>query len=93
MAERPITEEKQHSLATNARRTTRIEGVREVLSFDEECVELCTTCGEMTVEGTGLHVSTLDTERGIVVIDGQLNGISYHDSVGQKRGLRARWFG
>ena len=93
MSERPVTEEKRHTLTVNARAATRIEGVCEVISFDEESVELVTACGDMTVEGEALHVSTLDTERGVVVIDGRVNGVLYHDAAPQKRGLRARWFG
>lgn len=92
MAEKPVTEQKQHTLTVSARTATRVEGVCEVVSFDEESVELVTVCGEMTVEGEGLHVSTLDTERGVVIIDGRVHGVLYHDTAPQKRGLRARWF-
>ncbi|MBQ3483573.1 MAG: sporulation protein YabP [Clostridia bacterium] len=93
MAERPITEEKRHTLTIGARTATRVEGVCEVISFDEESVELVTVCGELTVEGESLHVSTLDTERGVVVIDGRVSGVLYHDTAPRKQGLRARWFG
>ena len=93
MAERPIEQERKHNLAITARAQARIEGVTQVNSFDETCVELSTVCGEMTVEGETLHVSTLDTERGIVVIDGRVDSVLYSERLPTKRGLRARWFG
>lgn len=93
MAERPIEQERKHTLTVAARAQARIEGVTQVNSFDETCVELSTVCGEMTVEGEALHISTLDTERGIVVIDGRVDSVLYSERVPAKRSLRARWFG
>lgn len=93
MTENKQGKENTHSVKLAARRKTEIGGVEEVESFDEGCVVLHTSCGEMTIEGEGLHVGTLDMERGVVVVDGKVNGIYYTDGAPPKRGLRARFFG
>lgn len=76
---------KQHALSLQSREHAEITGVIEVKSFDEEIVVLDTVCGEMTVEGTGLRVGTLDLTRGILVVDGSVNAVLYSTQREQKR--------
>ena len=78
-------EKKLHSIIIENRKEIRIEGVEEVGSFDEECVSLSTTCGDLTVEGNGLQVSTLDVERGFVRVSGTVSGVYYSDYEQKKR--------
>ena len=70
----------QHSLSLLSREHAEISGVTEVNSFDEECVVLSKVCGELTVEGDGLRVGTLDMTRGILVIDGKISGFYYTET-------------
>ena len=93
MTERAIENQKKHTLVIGARESAEISGVCEVESFDEQSVILKTDCGEMTLEGEGLHVGTLDIARGIVSVTGQINGLYYSNGATYKRGLRARLFG
>ena len=86
-------QEKKHTLSMDARRHISISGVCEVESFDEQTVVLSTDCGEMTLEGEGLHIGTLDIARGVVEVDGKVSGLYYSDSAPVKRGLRAKLFG
>ncbi len=86
-------QEKKHALSMGARRHISISGVAEVESFDEQTVILSTDCGEMTLEGEGLHIGTLDIARGVVEVDGKINGLYYSDSAPVRRGLRAKLFG
>ncbi|MBP3395662.1 MAG: sporulation protein YabP [Clostridia bacterium] len=92
MAER-VSEERAHSLVLEGRSGTVIEGVLEVHSFDEEAVILKTSCGDLTLEGEGLHVGALDIERGHVRIEGRINALYYSDAAPTRRGLRGRLFG
>ncbi len=78
-----------HECHIKARSHADITGVREVLSFDEQSVVLITSCGEMTMEGHELRVGTLDTERGIVAVDGNISSVYYIDNSPKKR---RRWF-
>ena len=60
-----------------ARAELDIVGVDEVINFDEEQVHLKSVDGEMMVEGTGIKIDTLDTERGVVKLNGRINAIYY----------------
>ena len=93
MAEKGNEQEKTHALSLDKRQKVAVSGVSEVLSFDEQTVVLLTDCGEMTLEGEGLHIGTLDIARGIVEASGRVNGVFYSDSAPAKRGLRSRFFG
>ena len=82
-----------HALTLSERAKLQISGVNEVISFDEELVALHTVCGSMTVEGKGLHITTLNIDRGEVIIDGNVNGIYYTGDGSEKHGFIARLFG
>ena len=92
MSEKGV-EEKKHTLKMAARAHVEICGVLRVDSFDEQSVILLTDCGEMTLEGEELHIGTLDIERGVVSVDGQIGMISYADAVPSRRGFKGRFFG
>lgn len=92
-----------HSLWVSGREDITVRGVTEVLSFNESVVELITTRGYLTLEGQGLRVTALDTEGGLVSVNGLLYGALYSDeeqvkqsdeadSRGRSRGRRARLF-
>ena len=44
------TERQGHEIFVGMRKEMRVTGVTEVVSFDENCVVLKSSCGEMTVE-------------------------------------------
>ena len=88
-----ISNEKEqgHSFFSRARAGIEIAGVMEVISFDESGVALETLCGNMAIEGEGLHVTTLSLSDGKVVLDGKINGVYYYESKpAAKRGLFGR---
>ncbi len=68
-----------HSLSAVNRDTITVRGVKDVISFDEENVLLVTVCGQMALEGSGLHVHVLNTKDGVVEVTGKLNGLLYYD--------------
>lgn len=87
------TEKNQHMFSVNMRKEMNITGVKDVESFDEGSVILQTTGGEMTVEGRNLHIGVLDTERGIVTLNGQIDGVFYEgDHSEEKHGIFGRIF-
>lgn len=80
-----------HTCNIQSRAHADINGVREVLSFDENSVVLITGCGELTLEGSGIRVGALDTERGIVSVDGKISALYYSDdSLKRKRNIFGR---
>lgn len=77
-----------HSFSSKGREGIAVEGVSDVISFDEGGVVMETTCGSFAVEGENLHVTVLNVTDGRVVIEGRINGVYYFDSTPkQKRGL------
>ena len=68
-----------HSLLAVNREAITVRGVLDVVSFDETMVLLVTGCGNLALEGSGLHVTTLDTQNGVVEVTGRLGGVLYDD--------------
>ena len=71
--------EKPHSFYADRREGMIVRGVLDVLSFDDSEVLLVTTSGHLSLEGTSLHVTVLNTKDGIVEITGKLYGLLYDD--------------
>ncbi len=76
----------KHELNVKARRQMSVDGVKDIIGFDETTVQITTTCGDMTIEGNGLHIGVLDVERGVITLEGNIDGIYYADPTdGEKR--------
>ena len=68
-----------HSLLAVNREAITVKGVLDVISFDESMVLLVTNCGNLALEGSELHITTLDTQNGLVEVTGRLSGVLYDD--------------
>ena len=79
--------QKNHGVLIRARAHLEITAVTDVISFDEDSVNLETEMGEMMIDGENLHVGTLDTQKGVVVIDGRINGLYYRTEQPRKKGI------
>ena len=90
---RPTVAQTAQDITVKNRTKMNISGVTEVISFDETAVDLRTVCGELCVEGEGLHIGVLDTERGIVTLEGSsIDGIYYlRPDSGERKGIFGRW--
>ncbi len=69
--------ERNHSILMQMRRELHLSGIIEVERFDESGAVFQTVCGEMTVEGSDIHIGVLDVDRGEVSLTGQIDGIFY----------------
>ena len=74
-----------HSLELYERSRMVITGVTDVSEFSDDTVKLKTNMGAMTVKGSELTISKLDTNDGDVEINGSINSIQYHTK--QKTGF------
>ena len=82
-----------HDIRLLKREKLEIGGVNEVVSFDEVCVLLKTVCGELTIEGKNLKISVLDTEKGVVLLDGYVDALYYSNEQNtEKRGFFGKLF-
>ncbi len=72
------------------RNNLALTGIEKVIGANENCVHLVVSGDKMCIEGSLLHVSKLDVEQGVIVLDGVVNTIKY--STGKKQPLFKRMF-
>lgn len=85
-----MTESGTSNVTLNDRRLLRMDGVREVLSFDEELVAVQTALGKVEIEGKGLKILQMSAESGDLTVEGRVDGLYYAATPGERKGLFAR---
>ncbi len=73
------TNEKMQELRLLHRKKLEVSGVLEVVRFDDNFALLKTICGELNIEGKNIKIGVLDTEKGVVSLDGDIDAIYYSD--------------
>jgi sporulation protein YabP len=58
--------------------------VNQVISFDEQKIDLTTNLGNLTIKGEELKMNKLDVQNGDVIIVGSVASIVYNGKVSQK---------
>ena len=82
---------KDHTLTLENRAKLFLNGIEEVVSFDERTVVLNTALGAMSIEGEGLHILSLSLENGHVTVEGHIDAIFYENRTEKvKRGFFSR---
>ena len=66
------------------RRKLSISGVIDVLSFDDQIVILETDLGMLTIKGEDLRINKLSIDTTEVVIEGDINNLSYSEKQDKK---------
>ena len=69
-----------HDLIVESRKKVTMTGINDVESFDEETIIAQSCCGEITVRGSGLKISRLSVESGDMVIEGEVNSLTYAEA-------------
>ena len=83
-----ISAAEKNDILVRSRKHIDVTGVRDVISFDASSVVMVTSGGDMTVEGEELKIEVLDTDKGVVSIDGKICAVVYYDTKPtEKRGL------
>lgn len=90
MAEKETVARGAHNVIMENRRSLSISGVRDVDSFDDQSVVLLTEMGELTVHGSGLHISHLDQETGELAMIGDISELIYAELKQERKGFFAR---
>lgn len=70
-------EDKKSSLMLESRKKLTINGVIEVINFNESQILLNTDVGTMMIRGQELKMNKLDVQNGDVVIAGKLDSFIY----------------
>ncbi len=82
---------KHTSLVIKERTNVSVDGVENVLAFDESYVALGTVAGKIIVEGQGLKIENLTKDTGEIIITGKITGVFYSEEKSPK-GFLARIF-
>ena len=79
---------KKSNILVEDRKKMSVNGVFEVLSFDDEKVVLNTTLKKLEIIGNNLKISRLDLKNGEVNITGNINELKYlNDTKVRKKNL------
>jgi sporulation protein YabP len=70
---------KNHKVIIDCRKKVNITSVQDVDSFNESEIILMTTAGAITICGEDLHITKLNLEEGILVIEGMIQSLDYKD--------------
>ena len=70
-------EDKKSSLMLESRKKLTINGVIEVINFNESQILLNTDVGTMMIRGQELKMNKLDVQNGDVIIAGKLDSFIY----------------
>lgn len=81
-----------HNVIMKDRSELTLSGVTDVDSFDETTVIAYTDYGELTISGTGLHISSLNIDKGELSIDGRIASLTYIDQQPVKGGFFSKVF-
>lgn len=71
-------EDAKSNLLLENRKKLTLSGVVEVMSFDEEKIELTTKLGNLTIKGADLKMNKLDVQNGDVIIAGSISSMVYN---------------
>ena len=77
---------KVHRLRLDDRKKLSLEGICDVIGFDDRTVQLVTVRGALTVEGKDLKISDLSLEKGIAEISGDIGAILYLEDTKKEKG-------
>ena len=79
------TDGQNHDITVISRKHIKITGVKDVIGFDGYYVELDTVCGHLFIDGEDIKINTLDTDSGIVELDGSISALTYSDGNGKEK--------
>lgn len=77
----------RHRIVLEERERLLINGVTDVISFDEESVSADTDMGVILIRGEGLHISKLNLDEGVLQVEGNVDIIEYGDGTVSKGGF------
>ncbi|NLL45557.1 MAG: sporulation protein YabP [Clostridiales bacterium] len=84
--------EQPHNLILEGRRRLSVSGVEDVESFDEHEVVLSTLSGMLIVKGEDLHIEKLSLDGGELVLEGEVESMTYEARQREKGGFWSRLF-
>ena len=87
----PEANKQKGSIVLKSRREMVLEGILEVVDFDEENLHAKSVDGELFIEGHEIRIGVLDTAQGVVTLVGEIDAVYYSDDTKtEKKGFFKR---
>lgn len=84
-------ENKKHNITLNNRKLLALDGIIEILNFDDTLISLATPLGELNIEGSELRITKYLMQSGEMCIEGVFSALIYsQERTEQKKGLFSR---
>ena len=77
--------DKKQTLLIESREILSVDCVKNVESFNEEYLEICTDYGILCVEGDNLKIEELTGENGRILVKGVLSGVFFKEERKQRK--------
>jgi len=71
---------KRHTLTVDGREKVAATGIRRVDFFSDELITAQTELGQLNIKGEALHIETLNSETGDMLVNGKVTALSYTES-------------
>lgn len=80
----PQANKRPHKIELEHMHSMSISGVVDVPTFTDKCVVVKLAGEALTINGNGLAVKNLDTESGILLLEGQVYSLKYSQAASPK---------
>ena len=80
MTEQPGRLVKKHSLTLNDRERMTANGIQRVDFFSDELITAQTDLGQLNIKGEALHIESLNSDTGDMLVKGKVGAVSYTES-------------
>lgn len=77
--EKKVQKPKMQNLILENREKLNVSGVMEVVSFNEDFVNMKTELGELMVYGLGLKINKLNIDNSEISVEGNIQCLEYSD--------------
>ena len=84
------SEVREHEIKLCGREELIISGVEDVLGFDESALAVKTVMGILNIEGSGLRISKLDVNPGMLWVSGKVDSLYYTEPTVKRGGFFKR---
>ena len=74
-----------HDAVIRSRKRLEMTGVIDVSSFDDGQIIAGIEGVDISIEGEGLKIEKFDSDSGILIVNGKLNGLFYYGNTCQKK--------
>lgn len=81
-----------HDLFLKDRKNLVLSGIKEVIAFDENAVDVISALGNLSIRGENLKISGFNTDSGDMEISGKFTAMIYINNSSKKEGLFSKLF-